>query len=335
MKKSLTFLLIALFILIAMYKANIVLLFVLVFVLCTICFSEFDDDLQDTILDKNNDSLMFYNTKIRYFKNIKEDELNVKIFKQCSENIVVLVKEEAEKIVKYINLTYSLNWISPDLNVFFYTDKSTDSKSIKTAAFYSRKQKAIFINTVFLDDFNFSIDSLKALLSHEIVHAIIDFNRGTPYFIYTVPQGKGYLGLLLHEGIAEIISRRFLLTSSFSTNDITSDYNTIVYIINSVELLYPSFISDILKDRMSDITQKLGIKCFERILFFIDYELFSKNSYDTYYLAMSKYAITEYVSRTIPEKKDKLIQLFNNYSGYNFLSIDKILEYLLFIANTY
>ena len=265
---------------------------------------------------------IFYELEVSTFMPWESEEEDIPEGELASDDIRREVNNLAKDILGFINSTYSTEWEYVDKDVFIVEGTEDYGGG------YCHTDGNLYFNKNFVYgnvEKGFQNPKLKNVVVHEVIHAIIDENRGTPFF-YKWYSEDSVLGGYLHEAVTELLTEEYLRYIGIQLKDIYSEgmssgYAHIVYYLRAMDAAIPGTVNDILCDNMPELEERVEEKAgneeaFDRWLFFLDitqleYMNCIMNEEDAINPFIMVYATTEFMEDISDE--EVLLKEINNY----------------------
>ena len=251
------------------------------------------------------------------------DDVAPEIAEEASKELSEEVNSLGREIADFLNQKYDLNWEYTEIPVFTFSGNN------EYGGFYFTQLKRMYINT---DSCFGKLEDglstkLKWVISHELIHAITDSNRGTPFFYKLISPDEAE-GVYLHEAITELLTEQFWETKGINSKAAypeggTSGYVVIVYFLKATEVSFEGTIKDLLNDNMSEVENRMETQvgdnlAFDRWLCLSDItQLSTMNKEENSFFLIE--VMTEYLWYTTQDEEallDTINAFFDTVFGY-------------------
>ena len=311
----------------------LIVLFVIVIV--TAIFLGKPEDISKKDMDfeeyESDEELLFYTLEPYTFEPWEaEPEENIE-GEPASEELVEHINSMGRDIVRFINQEYDLDWQYEDIEVI--TVEADES----FGGWYLHTHKKMVINTNFLAG---NVNEQRRIIAkdytiiHELIHAIIDQNRGTPFF-YKRYSDNEVIGGYLHEGITELLTEDYSSSIGIDIRDaypngLASSYVFLVYYLRATEVAFEGSIKNILNDEMYKLEEQMEWKtedeAFDKWIFMFDITQMSylnclNGDYSLQPFVLAE-AMTEFLI-TVTDDQDVLLDEINIFFNRVFGSNDE------------
>ena len=316
-------------------RNSFIILFVLfVIVLVTAIFLGKPEGISKKDVDfeeyESDEELLFYALEPYTFEPWEaEPEENIE-GEPASDELKEHINSMGRDIVRFINQKYDLDWQYEDVEVL------TVDADESFGGWYLHTYKRMIINNNFL--FGNTNEQTRFIakdytIIHELIHAIIDQNRGTPFF-YKRYSDNEVIGGYLHEGITELLTEDYSSSVGIDIRDaypngLASSYVFLVYYLRATEVAFEGSIKNILNDEMYKLEEQMERNtvdgAFDKWIFMFDITQMSymnclQGDYSLHPFTLAE-AMTEFLI-TITNDQDALLDEINTFFNRAFGSND-------------
>lgn len=266
-----------------LFLAVIIAAIIIAAIVVVIIPKKFSDDSESRIeeeefedMEEDEVELAFYTLEPYTFEPWEFEPEDLLEGEPAPPELAEYVNSAGRDIVKFLNKTYDMDWQYRDVEI--YTLAETES----FGGCYLPTYKTLYLNTNFVYGNANDVDlypGVKFIIFHELIHAITDQNRGTPFF-YKWYSEKDVLGGYVHEGLTELLTEEYAESKGIKLKDVypngmSSGYIHIVYYLRATEVAFEGAIRDILTDNMSELETRMEKKAendeaFDKWLFLLD-----------------------------------------------------------------